>query len=580
MISIIKRSFLLLLIYLIPIAFNKTVNGQTAVKDSTIELLMAQNKFKEASQALEIKLTKSNNLPVNLVLYYTNRLSYAFFCMRNIDMALNYARHSLYLSKQSSDSALISDAWKVAAYSYNHFGKLDSALCYSDLMYRYALRKGDDKVTGNALSSVASILNQSKRYPEALKYFREVMKLRYKNSDSLTFAGANYNLGLTFLNMGQTDSSLFYLHKAAFFAKKSEHKDVLIYAYGTLADCYMVLKDNENWKKYLIQANQIAEQIGNKQFLAMGYSNLTSYSIQNKDYTNAIGYGIQAIDLLKDSHFPVLKQRVDSMLYVSYKYNGQFIKALTHLESSDSIKNLLNSSKQKELLNELVVRLDLKEKDLKIADQRLTILQRDSELNILIFITLLLAIISVAMIIYFIRSRKYRHELFLKERFLEKQLDEIDNYSKWKYKQGDEETDNIIVTDTTQEILNSAPVIQKKKSDLFSELRDLCIDQKIYLNPDLNIEMVVQQLGTNKKYLYEAISTNSDDNFRSLINFYRVGEAKKIIEEMVKNRKDLNLTDLSAQAGFSSSVSFYRTFKSITGLTPKEFKTEVLKNLQ
>ena len=109
---------------------------------------------------------------------------------------------------------------------------------------------------------------------------------------------------------------------------------------------------------------------------------------------------------------------------------------------------------------------------------------------------------------------------------------------------------------------------------LFSELRDVFDKQKLFLDPELNLKTVIRVLGTNQKYLYQAISENSDNNFRSFLNRYRVDEAKRVIEKKIQGNEDLNLSDLYSTVGFNSPVSFYRAFKSVTGLTPKDYAVE------
>jgi len=87
--------------------------------------------------------------------------------------------------------------------------------------------------------------------------------------------------------------------------------------------------------------------------------------------------------------------------------------------------------------------------------------------------------------------------------------------------------------------------------------------------------MVIKLLGTNKKYLYDAISSNTDNNFRNFINRYRINHAKKIIEENIRLKSNTNLSELYHISGFNNTTSFFRTFKAITGLTPKEYAIEV-----
>ncbi|MEI6577001.1 MAG: helix-turn-helix domain-containing protein [Bacteroidota bacterium] len=81
-------------------------------------------------------------------------------------------------------------------------------------------------------------------------------------------------------------------------------------------------------------------------------------------------------------------------------------------------------------------------------------------------------------------------------------------------------------------------------------------------------------LGTNRKYLNAAINQNTTENFRTIINRYRVDEAKRIIEATVLQDAPIVISDLVISSGFNSYTSFYRAFRMETGLIPKDYITE------
>ena len=124
---------------------------------------------------------------------------------------------------------------------------------------------------------------------------------------------------------------------------------------------------------------------------------------------------------------------------------------------------------------------------------------------------------------------------------------------------------------TNNTATNAAETLIHKR--IFLELRELFETKKLYLNPNLDIDLVIKELGTNKKYLYYAINSNSE-NFRSFLNRYRIEEAKELIRNSIKNNTSPNFTEIYESTGFNSNVTFYRAFKSVTGLTPKEYATE------
>ena len=104
---------------------------------------------------------------------------------------------------------------------------------------------------------------------------------------------------------------------------------------------------------------------------------------------------------------------------------------------------------------------------------------------------------------------------------------------------------------------------------IYKELMKLLEQEKLYLDPDLTIQLLCKRLGTNQNYLSKSIRENAGMNFNGLINNLRVKEARRLILE---KPLDCSLKEISEQSGFNNRVSFHRRFKEITGFTPSLFK--------
>ncbi len=577
---LVPRIFRFILVWVICVYFGFSCLAGTKkpVTDTLVERLLNQSKYMEVSRLILTKLKNKSNLDNDHRLYYSSRLSIAQIRLRNIDTALLLARQAFALSKLSKDSSLIVDAWKALAYSYNNAGNLDSALYFTRKMMLYGERSGDQKLTRNAIVSISSLLSQNKRFEEALHYSRNADQLTQKINDSSSFSLCKFNIGLIFLNLNQTDSCLYYLNKSVKLAKKMQQNDLLIYNYGTMADLYLQLKDYKLQKKYLLLANSIAEKIGNKQFLAMGYCNLANGALDNNNYPEALVYGEKALALLKEQPFPVLKMKVDSMMCAANKHMGRFDKAFPFLESFVKEKEKQVSERQQTQLNELMVSLQVREKNLTIANQQLYLSRNKQNIQVLTLVIFIILILVFGQFLYIFKTRKFRNELFKKEKDLDRQSSEFLTYLEWK------KTNNVDIG-TDAKILHLEGLHEETKpahvsqAMLFAELREAFEAQKLYLDPELNLKTVIKVLGTNKKYLYQAINENSD-NFRSFLNRYRVDEAKRIIEHKIRRKEELNLSELYVPAGFNSAVPFYRAFKLLTGLTPKNYADEVRREVK
>lgn len=110
---------------------------------------------------------------------------------------------------------------------------------------------------------------------------------------------------------------------------------------------------------------------------------------------------------------------------------------------------------------------------------------------------------------------------------------------------------------------------------LYMRIIELIQAEKLFLDPNLNQQLICKKLATNKTFVYEAIRKYSTLNFKGLINHFRVEEAQRIIQQLVLEEKDLNYDTLMQLSGFNSKTSFYRIYKAHVGLSPKEFEDKI-----
>ena len=554
-------------------ALSFPVSGSgSSFTDTTVDRMMNHFQFRESGAEIIRKLKTTSGDEVDRQLYYHNKLSLAQLRLRNIDSALAMARISFSLIPRSKDSVLIADAWRILSYAFNNAGNLDSALVYTQLMLGYAERKGDERQMRNALSSMANIMNQNRQYDKALNYYRQADALTMNIHDTLNYALSLYNMGLTFLNLQQNDSCLFYLNRAMKKAIATKQIDLLVFIYGALADHYLNTGNAKERKKYLLLATTEAEKIGNSQFLAMSSGNLMEGALKEKNYREAIQYADKARFHLARQPYPVLQMKIDSMSWVAYSGTGNLARAMECLVAFYREKDALVSRQQKEQLDKMMLTLDVKEKDLTITRQNLDISNNKRRIEVLTLTVAIVLLLAIALFIFILKTRAFRRQLFYKEKELDQFSVDVRNWMALKK----ERQESGVNKEEDEQILPGEPQDEAMlQATLFKELRDVFDKQKLYLDPDLNLKAVIRILGTNKKYLYQAISENSDANFRSFINRYRVDEAKRLMESGMQNNEQIKLSEIHASAGFNSSVSFYRVFKRVTGLTPKDYLSEL-----
>jgi len=116
---------------------------------------------------------------------------------------------------------------------------------------------------------------------------------------------------------------------------------------------------------------------------------------------------------------------------------------------------------------------------------------------------------------------------------------------------------------------------KSEKNEYIQKFETLFQQDKIYLNPNLTLELIANTLNISSSHLSRIINTELGMGFTEYLNTFRVDEAKKLL-----NTPDfLNYTIIAIglEAGFNSKSAFFNVFKKITGKTPYAYRKAHLK---
>ena len=87
-----------------------------------------------------------------------------------------------------------------------------------------------------------------------------------------------------------------------------------------------------------------------------------------------------------------------------------------------------------------------------------------------------------------------------------------------------------------------------------------------HFRENLTRSSVGAELGYSPSYISHVIEDLPGTSFSMLLNSLRVEYAKKLLRE-----KSFNILNVALECGFGSDRNFYRTFKALTGYSPKEY---------
>ena len=129
------------------------------------------------------------------------------------------------------------------------------------------------------------------------------------------------------------------------------------------------------------------------------------------------------------------------------------------------------------------------------------------------------------------------------------------------------ESDNSDEADVHDESNNDIKSEEPNNSSPYVRLRQLMEEEQLFLNSELRLQDVAVKLGINSRYVSDCIKSESNCTFSQFVNMYRVEHAKQLLRE----QPDMKLSVVCTSSGFSGESSFFRTFRSIVGMTPREW---------
>jgi AraC-like DNA-binding protein len=127
--------------------------------------------------------------------------------------------------------------------------------------------------------------------------------------------------------------------------------------------------------------------------------------------------------------------------------------------------------------------------------------------------------------------------------------------------------------------LQESPVTSKRESSAVltaDQIRETIAalememnEKHVYLRPALDLSMMSERTGIPPKLISAVINQHLQTSFSAYVNGYRVEAIKKKLLD--GSNKHLSIAGLAKECGFNSQPTFQRAFKTLAGMTPKEF---------
>ena len=297
------------------------------------------------------------------VLFYTNKAyDYALLTQNNImvikclidlayiNVSIGNNDKSIPLYNQAKQLCTKEDNQYLLAYIYIDLGRYYSALSnYAEVIN--SLDTALDIINNNNITQLKSVVynNISHLYLaihdiDIASYYSN-LAITYSKGDTnkTNYINNLFLHGKIFLYKNMLDSTFLCYNNALTIAKESNNKELIQQAYRKISDYYIEKKEYNNSNQYIDSSIIYCRKLNLINELASLLTYKAHISSIKKDYTKALQYNLQALELRKKTGHR--SSICSSLLNIGGNYTplGEYDKAHSYLERGIEIANEINS---------------------------------------------------------------------------------------------------------------------------------------------------------------------------------------------------------------------------------------------
>jgi len=112
------------------------------------------------------------------------------------------------------------------------------------------------------------------------------------------------------------------------------------------------------------------------------------------------------------------------------------------------------------------------------------------------------------------------------------------------------------------------PADEYQHRHLVNRFHQYLLRERHYANSDIDLDMIITQLATNRTYLFRAFKSVRQKTPLEYINDIKLAEAKKMLE----THYELTLEEIWESCGFNSRSAFYRLFRDRYRISPAAYR--------
>lgn len=461
-------------------------------------------------------------------------------------LAEKYARIGLNESVKDKDTIYQIRFYRRIGGVKQYSSQYDSAVYYFQKSADMAITINNDYQEAMSKLNMANIFFLTEQYQKAIDIYRNSTRPLLRKKDTTSLALTYNNTGTAYMSLNQLDSAEFYINKALEYKSLLNDRTSFAISLSNLGDIYQLQKQYNRAETQYKTALNIFEEEQSTYNISYACIRLSELYINIGENELSELYLHRAIELSEVVGSIQLKSEAQLKLSELFESISNDKKALEFYKKYKKLNDSIAETKYSSLMNQVSIafQIEEQERELEILNNEITL--KKSKITLLYSLIGFFCVLIAIIIFFYIRINLKNKALF------QQSLKEI-------------QTDSI-------EDENNDPKMEELYNKLFIKLEK----EKVYLDSSLTISKLSDLVDSNTNYVSKCINQKYGINFNSILNKYRVKEAKMLFRQNALD--NYTMAAIGEMCGFTSISVFNRSFKKETGITPtffiKSLKTE------
>ncbi|NVK65788.1 MAG: helix-turn-helix transcriptional regulator [Flavobacteriales bacterium] len=448
------------------------------------------------------------------------------------------------------------DAFRLLELISREYIKLDDRKNALKKMYTlldiYQKEKDTLKIA-QSYSAIGSLYADQNENDRALEYMLKALNMAIELKMKVGEAAIRNNIAGVYKDLGKIDLAFENVRIAKGLNQESGNEYWLSINDMMFADLYSELDQMDSARYYLFKSNEYTTTQGDLSDSIVLFRKTGVYYLKVDSVEKALNMFNQGI--LASRKMGSLKSEANFTHWISelHEKNGEMDLALSFLQIRHDLLDSLSKMERGKRLEEFYVlhKVNALESELSNSTRQVSAArtEADQTRNRLYWLLGVLLVVIIGAIIIFFQYRKQaksnKHLLELNVKSANIEEEQNDKYAQSNLSDG-------------------------KKQEILNRLVEFMVNEQMYINQDVNLNMVAEKLGVSRTYLSQVINETYSQNFTAYINSYRINLAKKYL--LSTDYDKYSIQGIAEIVGFKSVSAFNASFKKLTGLAPSYYR--------